>query len=132
MSVYNYLLLKIICPRCGVEAEMEAEFRFGLRELTYYHIGDRLQWDGMGVKTPETRPDGGNYDDEAYAVCPHCQRDFWLAVSVRKDIIVAASVEPTKQPYIADDERQPPVTAPIVQKWDPREHAERMKKSTSP
>lgn len=133
MSVYNYLLLKVICPRCGVEADMEAEFRFGLRELTYYHIGDRLQWDGMGVKTPETRPEEGNYDDEAYVVCPRCERDFWLVVSVRKDIIVKAMVDPTKQPYISDDERQPPAMGPDApSKWNPREHAEAMKKRTSP
>ena len=133
MSVYNYLLLKIICPRCGIEADMEAEFRFGLRELTYYHIGDRLQWDGMGVKTPETRPEEGNYNDEAYVVCPHCERDFWLNVSVRNDIIVSATVDPTKQPYISDDEKQVQATSPTVQtKWDPFAYAEMMKKSTSP
>ncbi len=129
MALYNYLVLNIICPRCGIKAEMEAEFRFGLRELTHYHIGDELRWDGMGVKTPETRPDEGNYDDEAYVVCPLCERDFWLTVSVRKDIIVGASVDTTKQTYISDNDRQPPATGPTVQsKWDPMAHAEMMKK----
>jgi hypothetical protein len=133
MAVFNYLLLNIICPRCGVEAEMEAEFRFGLRELIHYHIGDELRWDGIGVKTPETRPDEGNYDDEAYVVCPLCERDFWLTVSLRKDIIVDATVDTTKQPYISDNDRQLPATRPTVQsKWDPMAHAEMMKKRTSP
>ena len=59
---------------------MEAEFRFGLRDLSRYRIGDQLRWDGNGVKTPETRPEGGNYNDEAYVVCPHCERDFWLSI----------------------------------------------------
>lgn len=133
MAVFNYLLLKIICPRCGVKEEMEAEFRFGLRELIHYHIGDQLRWDGMGVKTPETRPDKGNYDDEAYVVCPHCERDFWLTVSVRNDIITSAVVDTTKQPYISDDEKQVPATSSTGEsKWDPIAYAEMMKKSTSP
>jgi len=131
MAVFNYLSMNIICPRCGIEAEMEAEFRFGLRELTHYHIGDQLRWEGMGVKTPETRPENGNHDDEAYAVCPHCERDFWLTVSVRKDIIVGATVDTSKQPYISNDNIQPQAARPIVQnKWDPIAYAEKMRKST--
>ena len=106
MSMYNTLLLTITCPRCGAEAEMEADFRFGLRDLTRYRIGDRLPWEGMGVKTPEKRPEGGNYDDEAYAVCPDCERDFWLTVSVRNDVIVSAAIDNTKQPYISDEPLQ--------------------------
>ncbi len=133
MAMFNYLMLTIICPRCGAEAEMEADFRFGLRDLTYYRIGDRLRWDGMGVKTPETRPEDGNYDDEAYVVCPHCELDFWLAVSVRHDIIARATVDTTKQPYISTGDRQPQATIAVVQsKWYPRANAEYMKKTTSP
>jgi hypothetical protein len=129
MAMFNYLALNIICPRCGVETEMEADFRFGLRDLTYYRIGDRLRWDGMGVRTPEARPEEGNYDDEAHVVCPHCKRDFWLAVSIRQDIIVRAMVDPTKQPYIFDGNRQPQETnGPVQSKWEPRAHTEKMKK----
>ena len=84
MSLYNILFLTTTCPRCGIEAEMEAEFRFGLRELARYRIGDQVRWNGEGIKTPPTRPIDGNYDDEAYVVCPHCERDFWIIVSVRK------------------------------------------------
>ena len=110
---------------------MEADFRFGLRDLTHYHIGDRLRWDGKGVKTPETRPEEGNYDAEAYVVCPHCERDFWLNVSVRKDIIVGATVDAAKQAYISDDDRQTQTPSPTVQsRWDPVAYAEMMKKST--
>src|SRR5574342_264800 len=106
MSVYNYLLLTITCPRCGLEAEMQAEFRFGLRDLTRYRIGDQLRWEGPGITTPQTRPEGGNYDDEAYVVCPHCDRDFWLIISVRSDVIVSATIDAAKQPYISDEPLQ--------------------------
>lgn len=133
MALFNYLSLTIPCPRCGCDADMEAEFRFGLRELIHYQIGDRLRWDGPGLKTPETRPDQGNYDDEAYVVCPLCKRDFWLAVSVRDDVIVGAAVDPQKQPYIADDEVEPPASDPTVDtRWDPHAYAEKMRKSVSP
>lgn len=133
MALFNYLSLTISCPRCGAKAEMEAEFRFGLRELIHYKIGDRLRWDGPGVRTPDERPDQGNYIDIAYAVCPLCNRDFWLTVSVRDDVIVSAVVDSTKQPYIADDEVEPPASDPTVDtQWDPRAYAEKMRKSVSP
>lgn len=102
MSLYNILFLTITCPRCGTEAKVEAEFRFGLRDLSNYRLGDKLPWDGPGTKTPEQRPEGGNYNDEAYVVCPHCERDFWLTVSVRNDVIISAIIDNTKQPYISD------------------------------
>ena len=131
MGMFNYLLLNVICPRCGVEVEMEAEFRFGLRDLTRYRIGDQLRWDGMGVKTPKTRPEEGNYDDDAYVVCPHCERDFWLLVSVKNDVIASATVDTSKQPYISDNDIQPQATGPTAQsRWDPIAHAEKMRKST--
>ena len=102
MSIYNYLLLSIHCPRCGSEEEMEAEFRFGLRELERYRIGEQLRWDGMGTRTPRIRPKDGDYKGEAYVVCPKCNRDFWLNVSVEKDVITSATPVLGKQPYIPD------------------------------
>jgi hypothetical protein len=133
LAIFNYLCLNVICPRCGVETEMEAEFRFGLRELIHYHLGDTLRWDGPGVKTPDTRPDNGNYSGEAYVVCPHCQRDFWLKVDVIEDVLGSATVDPTKAPYIPDGETQSPAAAPTSHRqWDPAAHAEMMKKKTSP
>jgi hypothetical protein len=103
MGLFNYLMVNAICPRCGVEAEMETEFRFGLKDLTRYLIGDQLRWDGIGIKTPETRPEGGNYDAEAYVVCPHCDRDFWLIVSIKEDIIASAVINTTRRLYISDE-----------------------------
>ena len=102
MGMFNYLIMTIACPRCGIETEIEAEFRFGLRELACYRIGDQLRWDGSGSKTPQARPEGGFYDDEAYAVCSHCNLDFWLNVSVRNDLIASATVNVAKQPYMLD------------------------------
>lgn len=103
MGLHNYLLLELTCPRCGKTAEMEAEFEFGLMELTQYRLGDRLQWDGLGVKTPPVRPENGNYENDAYVVCPQCERDFWLVITVKNDVIVEAKIDATRKPYIPDD-----------------------------
>ena len=133
MAVFNYLTLDLICPRCGITSEMEAEFRFGLRELIHYRIGDSLRWDGAGVKTPESRPENGNYIGEAYAVCPKCERDFWLTVTIKDDLIFSAVVDPTRAPYIPDNETQPAAIDPQEQQvWDPAAHAEIMKTRVSP
>ena len=42
MGMFNYLLLTSTCLRCGVKTEMEAEFLFGLMDLTRYRIGDKI------------------------------------------------------------------------------------------
>lgn len=82
------------CPHCGTSAEIEAEFRFGLPDLSRYEIGDTLRWrDG-------TRPPDGNLDGEAYTVCPRCGRDFWLRVQVREDVILWAEVDASRQGYL--------------------------------
>ncbi len=58
MGLYNYLDLVLRCPRCGEEAPMGAEFRFGWMNLDRYHLGDQLRWDG-GVCEPRERPEAG-------------------------------------------------------------------------
>lgn len=113
--MYNVLNLVMICPRCGVSSAIEAEFRFGLRNLTQYQLGDTIKWEGKGTKTPTHRPPGGNYLGEAYAVCQHCQRDFWLRVIVRADTIASVELDSTRQPYIPDSSLAQEVTpgAPV-------------------
>jgi hypothetical protein len=100
MSIYNFLKLTIRCPHCDITSEMEADFRFGLRNLDTYHLGDRFRWTGDGVCTPRKRPEGGDYTGDAYTECPHCHRDFWLIVKVRNDIIESAEVDSTRKGYI--------------------------------
>jgi len=94
MGMFNYLQVNLPCPRCGVSAELEAEFRCGPPDLKRYEIGDTLPWQGA------LRPPDGNFDGEAYAVCPHCGRDFWLRVQVREDVILWAEVDASRQGYL--------------------------------
>jgi hypothetical protein len=100
MGLYNLLDLVIRCPHCRVESRMDADFRFGWMNLDRYHLGDRLLWDGGGVRVPRRRPPGGNFTGDAYAECPSCQRDFWLTVTVCDDVIERAEVDPTRKGYI--------------------------------
>jgi hypothetical protein len=99
MSLYNYLEVTARCPHCGTVSTFDTEFRFGLRELTSYRVGDRLTWEGKGVRTPAHRPEDGNYVGEAYAECPVCKRDFWLNVCVEHDVITSYEVDADRPGY---------------------------------
>jgi len=100
VSIYNHLLVTLRCPRCGRQSEVDTKFRFGLRDLTTYRLGGTLVWEGKGVRTPTHRPTGGDLDEDGYAVCPHCENDFWVRISVRNDVIVCAEVDATRRGYI--------------------------------
>jgi hypothetical protein len=100
MAIYNILELALSCPRCGNNVNIEAEFRFGFRNLERYHIGDKIQWKGSGVSKPKQRPQGGNYEGEGYSECPICHKDFWISMKVRNDILVDAEVDVSRDGYI--------------------------------
>lgn len=51
-------------------SEVAAEFRFGLRDLVTHRLGGVLAWEGKGVRTPRMSPVDGDFDGDAYAVCP--------------------------------------------------------------
>lgn len=106
MGMYNILKVTLDCPRCGEKAEMEAEFRFGFLNLDTYRIGDTLKWDdrGKGLRFPKQRPPNGDYVGEGYVVCPACNKDFWIKITVRHDRIVSAEIDPDKPGYISDSD----------------------------
>lgn len=102
MGMFNYLNVAFDCPNCGRHSENQAEFRFGLLNLDTYSIGDKLSWDdcGKGLKSPETRPESGNYLGEGYIECPFCNYDFWLTITVAGDMIESAKIDHTRQGYV--------------------------------
>ncbi|MBK9034105.1 MAG: hypothetical protein IPL61_23035 [Myxococcales bacterium] len=67
---------------------MEIELFFGLGNLLEYKIGDEIQW--LPRKEPQNggRPDGGDLDGDAYAVCPTCGAELNLVARVRNDVLV--------------------------------------------
>jgi predicted RNA-binding Zn-ribbon protein involved in translation (DUF1610 family) len=97
MSVYNTLIVPIVCPHCGNDVELRADFRFGLRDQLDYRIGEPVIWEGRGVRTPDRRPAGGNFDGEAYSECPSCGREIWLLIHVRDDLIAGAELDQDRE-----------------------------------
>jgi hypothetical protein len=99
MGAFNILHAVLTCPRCGWRGEMEVEFRLGLRDQLKFRLGDELTWAGGGRRRPLRRPDGGNEDGEGYVVCPGCEKDFWVVIGVRSDIISAVEVDAARPGY---------------------------------
>ncbi|GIF74049.1 hypothetical protein [Asanoa siamensis] len=101
MSLYNLLLVELGCPWCHRRAACEVEFKLGLLDLRTYRLGDTLRWAGGHGNEPLRRPDEGCAESEGYTVCPHCERDFWVRVEIRNDLILAVTADPGRQGYIA-------------------------------
>ena len=102
MGIYNTLWHELTCPRCGASTRVEVDIYCGFCDLIQYEIGDRYQW--RPGKSPKNggRPAAGDCDAEGYAECPLCKRDFFLAVQIRADILVAVELDLSKQPLISD------------------------------
>lgn len=99
MSVYNTLVTKATCPCCGECHPVLADFRFGLRDQLEYRLGDRLIWEGRGVRTPSERPTNGNFSGEANTECPGCGCEFWLMIDIESDRIVRAVTDWEREDY---------------------------------
>ncbi len=78
---------------------MKAEFKLGYLNLSEYKTGDTLEWFGG---RNSRRPENGDCTGEGYAVCPKCNRDFWLIITVRHDVIASVDIDPVKKGYIVD------------------------------
>lgn len=100
MGIYNTLVVELVCPRCHERATCEVDFRLGLLELRTYRLGDALRWAGGYRNKPLRRPDEGTVEGEGYTVCPRCEKDFWVHVEVRNDLIVAATPDPARPGHI--------------------------------
>ncbi|MFV8751695.1 hypothetical protein ACNOYE_14215 [Nannocystaceae bacterium ST9] len=46
------------------------------------------------------RPPLGDMQTDGYVVCPNCENDYFVIVSVKRDIIVAVEIDSTRQGYI--------------------------------
>ncbi|PSK20251.1 hypothetical protein C7R94_05180 [Brevibacillus sp. NRRL NRS-603] len=99
--MYNLLIIKEKCPRCGVIERTEAEFKMGYMNLDSYNLGDEIRWASGQCKPPhQKRPSGGNATGEGYVCCPCCGKDFWLIIIVQHDVILQVEVDYTKNGYI--------------------------------
>jgi len=104
MSAYNSLFTDATCPACGCRSEVQADFRFGLRDQLDYRLGEKMRWNGKGLRTPAMRPLNGDFSGEAYTECPCCGRDFWLLVEVESDVILRAETDWERDDYGRSDD----------------------------
>ena len=97
--MYNYLTVKIRCPRCEREIATDAEFKFGLLDLTIYRLGDDIKWTdekGKGLRDPKIIPEDGNYESLGYIECDVCGKDFFIDISVRGNIFSSIKLSDVK------------------------------------
>jgi len=105
MGTYNLLHISLKCPRCCHEIETYAECHFGdTSEIADLKIGDLYPWRPRKQPQNGGRPENGMVDGEGYIVCPRCQRDAFLRVLVRDDVIIGVELDAQKQGYVSDDQ----------------------------
>ncbi len=102
MGLFNILNTKITCPGCGTESETEIEFSLGLKNQVRYNSGDKIIWRTGKSLQNGGRPENGDIDAEGYAECPKCNKDFFVWIAVRNDVIQTAEVNLEKKGYIPD------------------------------
>ena len=99
MGVYNCLYAELECPFCKLSNQKEIEIKIGFLNLIYYKLGNKIEWtDGLkGLKGK--RPLNGDLIGEGYVVCDPCDRDFWVDVVIKNDIIVQVTINKKKEGY---------------------------------
>jgi len=103
MGTYNILRVTMPCPRCQQLADVELEINLGdTRGMEKYSIGDRYKWLPNKAVHNGGRPENGNIDGEGYGDCPHCDRDFFVKVLIRNDLIQGVEPDFEKHPYLPD------------------------------
>jgi hypothetical protein len=100
VSVHNYVLATLACPRCGESAEMEIETFFGPIDLERYRVGDRVRWFPRKQVQNGGRPPDGDLYAEGYLVCPICELDSFVKVHIRSDVVAGVSPDTEKAPYL--------------------------------
>jgi hypothetical protein len=101
MGTFNYLPVKMNCPRCGEYVDTVVECFFGYTsEMKTFHVGDRYEWMPRKAVQNGGRPEGGNIDGEGYTDCPSCHKDFFVKIIVRDDVIQGVVYNRDKLPYI--------------------------------
>ena len=79
---------------------MEIELFFGdTRGMSICAIGEPYQWIPQKAVQNGGRPKNGDLDGEGYCECPLCQRDFFVRVRVRGDILEGVQVNNEKPGY---------------------------------
>jgi hypothetical protein len=105
MGTYNSLSIAAFnCPRCGIlMRDLVLECKFGnTSQMADLAIGDEYPWVPRKAIQNGGRPDGGDIDGAGYGDCPHCGKDFFLKIVIRRDRIVGVDVDSSQRGYVPD------------------------------
>jgi hypothetical protein len=83
------------------------ELYFGERNLIDDRLGDSCQWVPRRAVQHGGRPDHSDLDGEGSAICPLCERDFFVSVAVHHDILTAVRPHSARAASIPDQENTP-------------------------
>jgi uncharacterized protein (UPF0212 family) len=102
MGLYNLVVGRLTCPRCGTEVEAEVETRLGyVHQVLTLRVGDRYPWGHPDLAAD--RPTGGNAVGEGYGECPACHKDFFTRIVVEADVIMRLDPDTARRGMIPDD-----------------------------
>jgi hypothetical protein len=97
------LTVRMPCPRCKEEQELQLQLPFGCIGERHYKIGDKVEWQASRLSEKGGRPDNGNLRKEVWSKCPTCRRDSWMIVTVSEDKIEKVDVNSSRTVMIPDD-----------------------------
>jgi hypothetical protein len=91
----NHLYAVVQCPRCDAVGEVEIEVEIDARGFAQdYRVGDRVDW------LANRRPLNGSLSTDGYVVCSECNKDYFVEVFVKSDVVHQPVVSTTKKGYM--------------------------------
>lgn len=101
MMLINHVTTNAVCPRCGVESEIQFETSLdGNGPVRDYRLENVVDWCPHLSAEYSGRPSLGDLIAEAYAECPACGKDFFAFVIVERDVIKEVRVDHSRGGYI--------------------------------
>ena len=94
MGSYNILIAQVKCSICDSSYEGKIQFRYGNTLQFKYRIGDRLQWGGNQVSTPDEKKVKvyGIVESDPCPVCGKENKDNEFDLLIGNGIIASVSV----------------------------------------
>jgi len=100
VSIHNNVMAEVGCPQCGRSAVQQIEGWFGDRNLYEYTVGDRVKWVPRRAPQNGGRPELGTAEAEGYFVCEGCGADWFVKISIAKDVIAGIEIDESRAGYI--------------------------------
>jgi hypothetical protein len=97
----NHIRAALPCPRCGETREHEVGAMLDGQGAGHedYRLGDRVDWLPGRERDEGGRPADGNLTTEGYVVCDVCNKDFFVVVNIRGDVLTAVEVDESRPGY---------------------------------